>query len=329
MSEFSKLVSVIIPCYNSERWLGEAIDSCLRQTHRPLEIIVIDDGSTDGSRDVLRSYGTQIRWESSSRRGGSYARNRGFSFSTGEYIQFLDADDYLLPEKIERQVSFLEETGAGVVYGDWRHQYHKPDGEIVLGDVQVSGLQVDLLEALLGGWWSANMTLLTRREVVVNCGGWDEALGAGQDRDFFISIAMSGAVVCYQSGCCSVYRRYGNVTVSTASLQCWLENQWRLLDKAQSKLDETGRLSAKYRQAMAHSYFYLARNYFDIDRSKYAQVLKAALSLDPSFRPGGSAFYRLVQGILGFEQAEKLASHKRKIRDTLRISGRSVRERTG
>jgi glycosyltransferase involved in cell wall biosynthesis len=329
MSGSNQLVSVIIPCFNAECWVGEAIDSCLRQTHRSLEIIVIDDGSTDCSPDILRSYGAQIRWESTPRHGGGGARNRGVSLSAGKYIQFLDADDYLLPEKIERQVIFLEETGAGVVYGDWRHQYHKPDGRIVLGDVQESGLQADVLEALLGGWWSANMTLLLRREVVVKCGGWDEALGAGQDRDFFISIAMSGADVRYQPGCCSVYRRYGNVTVSTASLQCWLENQWRLLDKAQSKLGQTGRLSARYRRAMARSYFHLARNYFDIDRAKYAQVLKAALSLDPGFRPGGSAFYRLIQGILGFEQADKLASHKRKIRNALRTSDQTVHERTG
>jgi glycosyltransferase involved in cell wall biosynthesis len=320
MAESSGLVSVIIPCYNAERWVHEAITSCLQQTYRPIEIIAIDDGSTDRSPDLLRSFGEKIRWESGPRRGACYARNRGFSLSGGRYIQFLDADDYLLPEKIERQVSFLEETGADVVYGDWRHQYLQPDGRSVLGEVQVSGIQDDMLEALLGGWWSANMTLLMRREVVPRCGGWDEALGAGQDRDFFISIALSGADIRYQSGCYSVYRRYGDVTVSTASLQNWLDNQWRLLSKAESKLEGSGRLSARYRQALAQSYFYIARNYYDIDRSKYAQVLRKAISLYPGFRPEGSRFYRWVQRMLGFELADNLASRKRKIWGALRSS---------
>jgi glycosyltransferase involved in cell wall biosynthesis len=317
MNDFSKLVSIIIPCYNAERWIGEAITSCLKQTYQPIEIIVVDDGSTDDSRAVLRSFGEMIRWVEGKHGGGSQARNLGFSLSEGQYIQFLDADDYLESEKIERQVSFLEEAGSEVVYSDWRHQHHQPDGRIVFGEVQVSGAQSDILEALLGGWWTANMSLLLRREAVLRCGGWDETLGAGQDRDFFISVVISGTEIGYQPGCYSVYRRYGNVTVSTASLRRWLENHRRLLGKAESTLRGSGRLSGRYRRALAQSYFDIARNYYDVDRSMYSRVLTKALSLDPEFSPGGSAFYRLVQRMLGFELAEMLASRKRKVLNAL------------
>src|SRR5262249_3857174 len=158
MIESSNLVSVIMPCYNAARWVGEAITSCLRQTYRPIEIIVVDDGSTDNSPEVLRSFGSKIRWESIPHRGGCYARNYGASLSQGRFIQFLDADDYLLPEKIERQVSFLQETNADVVYGDWRRQHHRPDGRIVLGEIQVPGVQEDVLESLLSSWSSTNMS---------------------------------------------------------------------------------------------------------------------------------------------------------------------------
>ncbi len=318
MAGLGKLVSVIIPCYNNERWVGEAISSCLEQTYRPIEIIVVDDGSTDGSLDVLQAFGAQIQWESGPHRGACYARNRGFSLTRGEYIQFLDSDDYLSPEKIVRQVAFLEETGAGVVYGDWRHQYHDPGGSVELGEIKVPGIQADILEALLGGWWSANMTLLLRRKVVLQCGGWDESLGAGQDRDFFISVALSGADIRYQFGCHSFYRRYGNVTLSTASIHYWLENQSRLLGKVESRLEDTRRLTPVYRRALAQSYFDIARNYYDIDRSKYALMLEKALSLNPSFRPGGSSFYRWVQRMFGFKLADQLASRKRRISQALR-----------
>ena len=157
------------------------------------------------------------------------------------------------------------------------------------------------------------MTLLMRREALLHCRGWDEALDAGQDRDFFISIAMSGADIRYQSGCHSVYRRYGNVTVSTASLQRWLESHRRLLEKVESKLKDTGQLKAGYRRALAQSYFSIARNYYDIDRSKYAQMLKKTLSLYPDFRPNGSLIYCFTQRVLGFEMADKLAKYRRSV----------------
>ena len=97
------VVSIIIPCFNAGRWLREAIDNCLAQTYRGVEINVVDDGSTDDSLTIIQSYGDKIRYESGPNQGGSHARNRGFALSHGDYIQYLDADDFLLPEKIEEQ----------------------------------------------------------------------------------------------------------------------------------------------------------------------------------------------------------------------------------
>ena len=121
--------------------------------------------------------------------------------------------------------------------------------------MNVSGEQSDVLEALLGGWWTGNLTLLFRREVVEHAGGWDEILQVGQDRDFFLSVAMAGADIRYQPGCWSVYRRYGNVTVATVSRSRWLENHWHLLEKAEAKLQVEAQLSERYRRALAKSSF--------------------------------------------------------------------------
>jgi len=151
----SSLVSVIVPCYNAEKWVSEAIDSCLRQTYQPIEIIVVDDGSVDGSLDVLRTYGEEILLVTGANRGASYSRNRGLGLALGEYVQFLDADDYLRPEKIVQQVAFLEQSGADVVYGEWQHRFHQPDGSSFLGDIQSPGEQADVVESLLAGWCSA------------------------------------------------------------------------------------------------------------------------------------------------------------------------------
>ncbi|MBW4557396.1 MAG: glycosyltransferase [Trichormus sp. ATA11-4-KO1] len=303
-----KLVSVIIPCFNAEKWLAEAIDSCLKQTYSSIEIIVIDDGSTDNSLDILRRYGDKIIWQSLPHQGGNYARNMGFELAKGEYIQYLDADDYILPEKIERQVRFLEETGADVVYGDWRHQRHLPDGSNLLEKIEISEAQTDILAALLANWWVALAALLYKRSVVENSGGWDETLTAAQDRDFFISVVMNKAKVVYQPGCYSIYRRYGFVTVSTSSKSRWLKNHYLVLGKVEKKLLQMNQLSMKYRHALAKSYFELAREALFFDYSQYLIFLEEALMIFPDFQANSKkTIYKIVQNILGFRQTERIA----------------------
>lgn len=101
------LVSVVINVYNGEAYLAEAIDSVFAQTHRPLELIVVDDGSDDGTADVARRY-DELRYVHQDRGGIGAARNRGVSLAGGEYLAFLDADDRFAADKLERQLAVLE-----------------------------------------------------------------------------------------------------------------------------------------------------------------------------------------------------------------------------
>ncbi|PAX51489.1 glycosyltransferase family 2 protein [Brunnivagina elsteri] len=306
-----KLVSIIIPCFNASRWLSEAIDSCLQQTYSNIEIIIIDDGSTDNSWEIIKNYSdkytNKIKYRSISHSGGNHARNLAISLSNGEYIQFLDADDYILPEKIERQVQFLETTDADVVYGDWRYQYHRDNGTIQLGKIEISGIQSDILESLLATWWVAVAALLYKRSSVDNSDGWDENLPAVQDRDFFLSVVINGAKVKYQSGCYSIYRRYGDVTVSTCSKPRWIACHCLVLEKTESKLLDLQRLSNNYRRAMAACYFDLARTALFIDYSLYLKLVDAALNRFPNFEGNSTKrFYHLVRTIIGFRRTERI-----------------------
>lgn len=326
----SKLVSVIIPCYNAEKWIKEAIDSCLHQTYPAIEVIVIDDGSTDRSLEIIESYEHRIVLETGPNRGGNHARNRGFELSTGDYIQYLDADDYILPEKIANQVQFLETTGMDVVYGDWRHQQHLPNGNIVLEDVKISGEQVDILAALLSDWWVSPACLMFSRPAVHKSGGWDEELKAIQDKDFFLSVVMNGAKVGYQPGCHAIYRRHGNVTVSTSSQTRHLESQLIVNRKAEQNLIRSGQFSSAYQQAIAQSYFLIARRYMEIDPSIYKKLLEKVFTLNPNFQADSTnrtALYSSIQNILGFRKLERLVFNLKSTKKIISDRSLSLKQR--
>src|SRR5262245_27531871 len=104
------LVSIGIPCFNSAQWLAQAIESALAQTFPDKEVIVVDDGSKDESVHVAKQFGDRIQLIVTANRGGNHARNCALQAARGEWIQFLDADDYLEPDKITRQFA---EAGDG------------------------------------------------------------------------------------------------------------------------------------------------------------------------------------------------------------------------
>jgi glycosyltransferase involved in cell wall biosynthesis len=119
------LVSILIPCYNSANWISETLASALAQTWQNKEIIVVDDGSTDNSLAVAKSFESPIvKVISQENRGASAARNRALQESQGDFIQYLDADDLLAPDKIERQVQRLADGNSDcVAAGEWARFY--------------------------------------------------------------------------------------------------------------------------------------------------------------------------------------------------------------
>ncbi len=116
-----KKVSVIIPCYNKKEYIGAAIESALSLSYGNVEVIVIDDGSTDQSLSVIREYDDEVIWHRQKNRGAPVARNRGISIATGEYVKFLDADDLLVKGVLEKQVEQTRKCCGKdeIVFGDF------------------------------------------------------------------------------------------------------------------------------------------------------------------------------------------------------------------
>jgi glycosyltransferase involved in cell wall biosynthesis len=111
-------ISVIMPVYNREAWVGRAIDSVLSQTYPRLELLVVDDGSTDGTRRVLESYGSRLTIFSATHAGAYRARNLALEHARGELIGFIDSDDVWYPDRLERQLPLFERPEVGLVFGD-------------------------------------------------------------------------------------------------------------------------------------------------------------------------------------------------------------------
>ena len=306
------LVSVLIPCYNAERWVREAVESALNQTHPRIEVVVVDDGSTDSSLGVLRSFGGSILLETGPNRGGNAARNRGLAIAHGEYIQFLDADDYLLTDKIANQVSYLTSTDVDIVYGDWRYQFHEPSGSVRLGRVNIPGPLADPLEALLGGWFVPPNAYLFRSRSVRAGGGWDERLQRAQDTDFMISLAQAGVSFGYQPGCGAVYRSYKDEATLWRSADRWGEH-FKVLKKAEARLAANGKLTPQYRAALARLYFFYAKGYYERNRQRFWEFIAEGRRIDPQAVPYGSVWYQWVVKYVGFGFAETLAAWKRRL----------------
>ena len=124
------LVSILIPAYNAQKWIEETILSAINQTWPSKEIIIIDDGSTDETLNVIRNFeSSKLKIIHQDNSGACHARNRAFQVCQGDYIQWLDADDILAPDKIERQMNFLRITKdpSIVCTGPWGRFYYRPN----------------------------------------------------------------------------------------------------------------------------------------------------------------------------------------------------------
>ncbi len=199
-------VSVIIPMFNAQAYIRDAIDSVLLQTHKNIEVIVVDDGSTDESRDIVLSYGDRVRYFYQVNSGAPAApRNKGIRHSTGEMITFLDQDDIMLPKKIELQIDFLKNNSdVGIVLTDYMNfnestrdaqSHFKTCPGLLKFFAEVSGKgQVILLpesaRLLLSiENFSITSSLLLTRRIFDDIGMFGESLKASDDFDFMYRAA--------------------------------------------------------------------------------------------------------------------------------------------
>jgi glycosyltransferase involved in cell wall biosynthesis len=206
------LVSILVPCFNAARWVEETLECAVAQTWRHTEVIVVDDGSTDGSRDILHRFERRgVRVATNEHRGAAAARNRALELSRGEYLQYLDADDLISPEKIALQIELLSRRPPGTVATcRWgRFETDHRAARFVDAAVFRDFAPVDFLT--LAGKTGAMMhpsAWLTPRAVADAAGSWNQNLTLNDDGEYFtrVALASSGLAFCDDPRARSFYR---------------------------------------------------------------------------------------------------------------------------
>lgn len=193
------MVSVVIPTYNRASIVSMAIDSVLAQTYRDLEVIVVDDGSTDETPALLAAYGDRIRVLRQENAGPAIARNRGIAAARGELVAFLDSDDTWLPRKLERQVALLDRVGDAVPCCLCNCQVQYQDGSttstFTIADTIPScaeGVWLNPAAVLLTRFVLFNQAVLIRRSALEQAGAFDEKLRFAEDYDLPLRLALAG-----------------------------------------------------------------------------------------------------------------------------------------
>lgn len=247
-------VSAIIPTYNRRELVVRAIDSALAQTRRVDEIVVVDDGSTDGTEACLRQrYGDRIRYVWQANAGVSEARNHGMSIAKGRYFALLDSDDEWLPEKTARQLEMME---AHPEYGMVLCDVDRIDGDHRFMDV-LHRRDTIVEDGWILRWIIHNPSLvpasaLLRREVIDDIGGFDASLRTAEDIDFHLRVARRWQIGVVEASLVRAMRGHDGLSAESTTYDDYVGVVERAVKNAEGMVDQ-----AELDRALAATY---ARN---------------------------------------------------------------------
>jgi glycosyltransferase involved in cell wall biosynthesis len=273
-------VSAVIPVYNGERYVAEAINSVLGQTQLPLECVVVDDGSTDATADVVTRFGAAVNYVRTERGGVSKARNHGIRLAQGELVAFLDHDDVWLPPKLELQAEALRAESRAVMA---LCAVEMTDADGTPNGIKRMSLPKDLVAAMLTFQLteipSCSSTGLLRRDWLLAGGGFDETLSTCADWDLLLRALLDGGVTYVDEPLVRYRVHDSNMSRNIASIE---RDMVHAFAKAFADARLPAAARAQRRHAYARMYRMLAGSYRDVGDSKaMLRSLSRAVSYDP------------------------------------------------
>lgn len=314
-----KKVSILMPLFNAEKYLAETLECCLAQTYSNIEIIIVDDGSTDGSLSIAQKYekkDSRIHVYSQPNKGGCRARNVAFEKSSGDYIKYLDADDLMSHNLIELQVTLLEKENDryAVCTCGWEEVYDFntiPNTQRNIYKNYDYGL--DLIEdAWNNNEWFVVSCYLTSRNLIQEVGKWDEGLLKNQDTEFFHRVLTKTHKIIYESQSKFFYRR-GHTSVSTIDsfnihrIQSMFEARKKSIELVIS-IKNTPYIrkgAAKFYSSMLLTAPYGSKIYKDVCQ-------EITLLNERPKHPSPSNFVKLLELIIGFNNLMLIKNYLRK-----------------
>lgn len=307
----SPLVSIVTPCLNASRWLRACVDSALAQTWMEKEIIVVDDGSTDESLAILRGYGDALHVIASPHAGAPHARNAGLAAARGEWVQFLDADDYLEPPKIASQLAEAREE-ADVLYSPAIVETWRDDraSERVTHPLDPAS---DLYERWFTFQLPQTGAALWRADAIRRIGGWNEAMPCGQDHELYLRALQAELRFHATDSSHAVYRIWSEETLCRKDPLLVIEVRTKLVLQLVAWLRDSGRLTPRNHRAAGRACFEMARQLARHDMTQAsdyhaARRCEGLIALDG---PAAPPLYRLAYHTLGFAAAERIARLRR------------------
>lgn len=313
----SPTVSILIPCYNAGPWLAQTLESALAQTWPQKEIICVDDGSRDNSLEIARGFEARgVRVIAQANAGASAARNRALSEARGDYIQFLDADDLLAPDKIAVQLARIASTPRAVASGQWGAFSQGPadaafNREPIWADY-------DPVSWLVCSWTGGGMiqpgAWLTPRAVVDAAGPWDEKLSLDDDGEYFSRVLLAASTVPFVNEARAYYRRSGPRRLSASRGRRAAESAFRSCSaKAQHLLAAEN--SPRTRRAAACNFCRFAWEQLAAAPDLADQAIARWRELDASVPPPSAGPKQAaVARLLGWRRARRLQLFAQRIR---------------
>lgn len=312
------LVSIIIPNYNSEKYIAESIKSCIGQTYSNIEIIVVDDASNDGSLSIVREFDGVRIYQNPENKGACYSRNYGIQIAKGKYLKFLDADDILVNDSIERQVLRNEELGEiDICYGDF--------AKLINGKLSSFGNNILIPGSLASTvYFDVIHTTapLHRKKLLCQISGFDERLRSSQEWNMHIRLTANGVNFHYYPDDVVMYRIYESDTrISTNRYKnkdyaYEIEKILMTYESVAECCDEDARAAFSY-----HLWAIGRKALQDRNKKISKECFSKAVEISPrSYKKYWKRRYRIVQTLLGEINAENIFVYYRDIRDASMIS---------
>jgi len=304
-------VSVLIPAYNAAAYIEQTLDSVLVQTWPNLEVIVVDDGSRDDTYALAQRYASdRVRVVSQPNAGASAARNHAFALSTGEYIQYLDADDLLHPDKVRAQLECLEQhPGAQLSGSAWSMFYDAPDERSLRPTILWKDYH-DPVQWLVDAWengvWMQPSAWLTHRALIAAAGPWDEQISLHDDGEFFSRVLLQTREIVFCAAAKSFYRKGISDSLSSIRSEKATRSHLAVCQSYEKNL-LAARDSAETRRACANNYQRLIYEYYPEHAEVRGQAAARVQALGGSTaRPHSTPAFRLVDKVLGWQLSKRL-----------------------